>query len=134
MLLRAEHFDGFSEHLVAWVLEAADGAAIIEASWFSKGGRIEQIFEMDFSDMRIQACAEALAQLKPVYDGHVDDFPRHKLSVTYHQQTLSTKVRAGVSWTDEDKVSVDTFMRVWRPIYSDVEKLLAIPGRQKKRK
>ncbi len=134
MHLHAEHFDGFSEHLVTWVLEAAHGTAIIEASWRGKGGRTEQVFEMAFPDSRIQACADALAKLKPEYDGHVDDFPHHWLAVTVGDCELTTKVSAGINWPEEDKASIEAFMSVWRPLSRDVEKLLAIPGRYKKRK
>lgn len=134
MYLRAEHFDGFSEHLVCWVLEASHGTAIVEASWRGHGDRTERVFEIDFPVSRIKECAEVLAELKPVYDGHVDDFPKYSLSVTEGDYKLSTKVLAGVKWPDEDKAAVDSFMRVWRPLYSDIEELLAIPGRSNKLK
>ncbi len=61
MHLTAEHFDGFTEHLVTWLLEAASGSAIVEASWFANGRRNERTFEMDFEDTRILRCADALS-------------------------------------------------------------------------
>ncbi len=134
MHLRAEYCDGFTEHLVNWVLEAAHGTAIIEASWRGQGCRMERAFELAFPNSRIRECADVLAELKPVYDGRVDDFPQYLLAVTDDHRMLTTKVRAGIRWPDEDKAAVDSFMRVWRPLYSEVEKLLAIPGRSKKRK
>ncbi len=135
MYLTAEHFDGFTEHLVTWLLEAAGGSAIVEASWFVNGRQIERTFEMNFEDTRIEKCVDALLQLKPTYDGRVDDFPTYRLSVkTEDDRMLATKVHAGINWPENDRLAIDTFMSVWRPIYSDVERLLAIPGRSKKRK
>lgn len=134
MHLTAEHFDGFTEHLVTWLLEAGGGSAIIEASWFSNGRRTERTFEMDFEDTRIKKCEDALSKLKPTYDGRVDDFPTYRLSVKTEDRLLTTKVLAGINWPEDDRLAIDTFMSVWRPIYSDVERLLAIPGRSKKRK
>jgi len=133
MHLRAEFCDGFTEHLVKWVLEATNGTAIVEASWCSQGRRLERAFEMVFPDSRIRECADVLAKLKPVYDGCVDDFPKYLLTVTGDRRVLTTTLRAGIRWPDEDKAAVDSFMRVWRPLISDVEEFLAIPGRSWKR-
>ena len=129
MQLRAEHVDGFTEHLVRWVLEATDGSATIEASWHTAEGRVERIFEIDFPDSQIETCATTLAKLKPKYDGCVDDFPKFLLSVTGGDHELCTRVNTGINWSEEDKAGVDAFMMVWRPIYSEVERLLAIPNR-----
>ena len=134
MHLIAEHFDGFTEHLVTWLLEAVNGSAIVEASWFVNGRRIERTFEMDFEDARILKCADALSKLKSNYNGRVDDFPTYCLSVKAEDRMLTTKVHAGINWSDDDRPAIDTFMSVWRPICSDVERTLAIPGRSKKRK
>lgn len=134
MQLKAEHIDGFSEHLLNWVLVASHGTAIIDASWLDARRRIERTFQMEFPDSRIVFCASVLADLKGLYDGHVDDFPKHELSVTDGSRVLATKVHAGIGWPEEDRAAVESFMRVWRPLYSDVEKLLAIPGRSRKRK
>lgn len=134
MQLNAEHIDGFSEHLLNWVLVASNGTAIIDASWLNARGRIERTFEMDFPDSRISLCASVLAGLKELYDGHVEDFPKHQLSVMDGCRVLTSRVHAGITWPEEDRTAVESFMRVWRPLYSDVEKILAIPGRSKKRK
>ena len=134
MQLRAEHLDGFTEHLVAWVLEAAGGSAILDASWYANGRRIERTLEMDFKVSRIDKCVDALSKLKPEYDGRVDDFPTYLLSVKIDDCILATKIHAGINWPEDDRRDIDTFMNVWRPIYSDVERVLAIPGRSKKRK
>ena len=134
MILTAEHFDGFTEHLVTWRLEASGGSAIIDASWLLHGRRVERTFEMDFKETRIETCADALSRLKPIYDGRVDDFPTYRLSVTTEDRVFETKFHVGINWPEEDKVALYIFMSIWRPIYSDVERLLAIPGRSKKRK
>lgn len=134
MKLRASHYDGFSEHLVRWTLEAEDHTATIAASWFQNGKRSEMTYTMDFPDSRIEHVAKALTGLKSKYDGHIDDFPKHLLSVTTAAGELSTLVRAGIDWPDDERADVDTFMKVWRPIYSDVDKLLALPGRHRKKR
>ena len=134
MHLTAEYFDGLTEHLVWWLLEAADGSAIVVASWFVNGREIERTFETTLEVTRIEQCADALSQLRPIYDGCVDDFPTYRLSVQTGDRTLATKVHAGLNWPEDDKLAIDTFMNVWRPIYLDVERLLAIPGRSKKRR
>jgi len=134
MQLSAGHYDGFSEYLLHWRLEASNGTAIVEASWRNSEGCIERTFEMDFPDSRISLCASVLEDLKPIYNGHVEDFPIHRLSVTDGRRVLTTQVNVGIDWPDEDRAAVESFMRVWRPLYSDVEKYLAIPGRSKKRK
>lgn len=134
MQLSAEHFDGFSEHLLNWCLEASNGTAVVEASWLTSEGRIKRTFEMQFPDSKISHCASVLQDLKQIYDGHVDDFPKHRMTVTDGRRVLTTQVYAGINWPDEDRVAVESFMRAWRPLYSDVEKLIAIPGRSKKRK
>ena len=137
MQLRAEHIDGFTEHHVWWVLVASHGTAIIEASWRDQArgrSRSEQVIEMHFPDSRIEECAAVLATLKPLYNGHVDDFPQYSLSLNDGENKLETKVLAGINWPAEDKAAVDAFMRVWRPLSSDVEKMLPIPRRSTKRK
>lgn len=137
MELRAEHFDGFTEHHVWWVLVASQNTAIIEASWHDRGGgrkRTERVFEMDFPNARIEACAAVLATLRPLYNGHVDDFPQFSLSVTNGDVKMATKVLAGINWPSEDKVALESFMRVWRPLSSDVEGLLAIRGRSDRKR
>lgn len=128
MHLRAEHCDGFTEHHLHWVLVASNGSAIVEASWLSRSERVNRAFEMAFPESRIERCAEALAKLRPEYDGHVDDFPTYKLSATDGDRTLSTKVRAGIHWPQEDKSAIEVFMGVWTPLYLEVEQQLAIPG------
>jgi hypothetical protein len=137
MQLRAEHVDGFTEHHVWWILEASQGAAIIEASWRDLGGsrgRMEHVFEMEFPDSRIRECAVVLATLKPLYNGHVDDFPQYSLSVTDGENKMATKVLAGINWPIEDNAAVDSFMRLWRPLHSEVNNLLATAGLTGKRK
>jgi hypothetical protein len=136
MQLRAMHIDGFSEHLLCWELFASRGTAIVEASWQpgDRHSRIEHVFEIDFPDTRIQECAAVLAKLKPVYDGQTSDMPQYSLSVEVGDNRFSTTVRAAASWPDEDKSAVDSFMQFWRPLSREVETLLAIPGRNKRRK
>ncbi len=129
MKLTAEHFDGFSEHLLRWILHAGNGIAIIEASWFGLPRHVEQLFEMPFPDSRIQTFAQVLRTLKPQYDGRVDDLPFHSVVVDDGNFNLCTKVRAGFNWSAEDKSDVDAFMTVWRPLRRVVEKLLPIRQR-----
>ena len=100
MHLTAEHFDGFTEHLVTWLLDAAGGSAIVEASWLENGRRIERAFEMEFEETRVEKCAEILSTLKPKYDGRVEDFPTYCLSVKANDRLLTTKVHAGINWPE----------------------------------
>lgn len=130
MKLIAEHFDGFTEHLVSWTLEASDNVASINASWLQKGARTRKKFVLDFPNARIESVATAIDGLKSNYNGQVDDFPTYSLCVTVDDDERKTIVHAGISWPKEVKPEIDAFMRVWRPISRDVERLLALPGRK----
>ncbi|ADG69510.1 hypothetical protein Plim_3698 [Planctopirus limnophila DSM 3776] len=134
MHLLARHFDGRTTHLLGWVLVAANGTAIIEASWRDQGVDREQSFEIDFPDARIRECQEVLALLKPVYNGCVDGFPIYELSVSDNDRVLTTRVYEGIQWPNAIKPEIDSFRRIWEPIDKEVEKHLAIPGRSTKRK
>ena len=129
MKLIARHIDGFTEHLVTWELLAENGTAVVDASYRGASGRVETLLEMPFADSRIAQFAAALRGLKPKYDGRVDDFPHYSLTVADDSCELTTEVRAGINWPDDDKRDVDAFMSVWKPLYRDVERLLEIPGR-----
>ena len=130
MKLLAEHFDGFTEHGVSWTLEASSDIAAINASWFQPGGRVERSFVLDFPDTQIERIAIAIDDLKPEYNGHVDDFPTYSLCVIDGDNARKTTVHAGISWPADVQSDIDAFMSVWRPIYRDVERLLALPGRK----
>lgn len=134
MHLLARHFDGWTTDLLGWVLVAANGTAIIEASWRDQGVDREQSFEIDFPDSRIQECQEILAQLKPVYNGCLEDVPIYELSVSDNDRVLTTRAYEGIHWPDAIKPEIDSFRRIWEPIDKEVEKHLAIPGRSTKRK
>jgi len=129
MHLSAVHIDGFTEHLLTWVLVAENGSAVVKASWLSREGRVNRTFELTFPDSRIQRFAEVLAEMRPKYDGCVDDTSSYKLCVAVGERTLSTEVLTGIDWPKEDKPAIDAFMSVWIPLSLEVENLLAIPGR-----
>jgi hypothetical protein len=130
MKLRAEHFDGFTEHLVSWTLNAEGNTATIVASWSQSGGRKQKTYSVDFPDSRIEQIAAALLGLKSKYDGHVDDFPTYALCVNTNDGELKTVIHAGINWPEDEKPAVAKFMSVWRPISREVENLLSLPNRR----
>lgn len=134
MHLSASHLDGWTTRHLCWNMVAANGTAIVEASWYDEGTERGESFEIDFPDARIRECQEVLAQLKPVYNGCVDDLPIYELSVSDNDRILTTRVYEGIHWPDAIKPEINSFRRIWEPIDKEVKKFLAIPGRFKKRR
>lgn len=130
MKLFARHNDGFTTHLVQWTLTASNGSASVTANWFNGSGRESRTLTMPFSDDVIHSVATAIDGLRPTYEGTTDDFPDYELRVESQYGTLCTHVYDSIGWDDDVKPEIDRFMSVWKPIFRDVERALAIPGRE----
>ncbi len=129
MKLTAHHRDGFTEHLLRWMLVAENGVAYVTARWFDGAGGATREFNFDFPDNRIDAIADKLRGLKPSYDGMTDDFPDYEISIELPNETIRVHVADSIEWDDQQQTDIDRFMEAWSMIYRDVERALAISGR-----
>jgi hypothetical protein len=129
MKLTARHNDGFTTHLLHWTLTASNGSATVTANWFTGSERECRTLTIPFSDDTIKSVATAIVGLRPTYEGTTDDFPDYELRVDSEQRTLCTRVYDSIGWDDDVKPEIDRFMSVWKSIFRDVERALAIPGR-----
>ena len=130
MKLIAEHFDGFTALLMGWKAVIHDQTARVEARWFDPAAKSSACFKIDFPDIDLAEIALRLAELRPRYDGHVDDFPHHILTFEDGGDRIEVTVNAGIEWPVELQPDIDAFYAIWRPIAKRIESHDAIPKRR----
>ena len=129
MKLVAEHFDGFTEFLLGWTATIIEQTADVDAKWLGRGGRCKTNFKISLPELDIADVAFQMAELKPRYDGRVDDFPHHILTFTDNSDEIRVSLHAGIEWPAALQDEVDTFYRLWKPIAEAVESHPSMPRR-----
>ena len=129
MNLTAWYHDGFTADLLRWQLEASGGMAIVEATWFASPKRGQRTIELGFPDDRILHFAGLARDSADEYDGGWDDTSTYGFEVELKGQRYKASISEGTAWTPKQKIEVERFRTVWRPLSEQIESLLAIPGR-----
>lgn len=127
MRIKAQHRDGFTEHLLKWTLETDVDSEVAHVSsrWFAPNGNGTAEFNIPFDGSILRTNIAAMDALQESYS-----LPMTDCGMLILEIERDGKVRTwdlyGCEGLLEDHPELEPFFEFWRPLSNAIESKLAL--------